>query len=773
MAGPGGTEVGRVSVRVVPDTDNFRKDVEKELKELQTLEAEIPITLDLEKFKAQIEEVKVQLKSIQDETVNVNVDKNGDKIGDFGKEVAAATREVEKLGKATKKAFKDGESGANGFRRTLSRVGQNIKQVGSQSASLAATIASGLAQSFASVGSTVASAGAQLLLWIPLLAAAAAGITFLVGAVAALIGGLPVLIAGLAGPIAAIVLGLDGIKNAAKSISPEFNKLKTTVSSVFQKGLTPVFKELKSLMPTLTSGLSGVATSLTQFVKALVDTATTSENIQNLKNAFKGMSTFIGDLTGGVQALFQAFLNVIGTTDLFGTLGRMIEDIASQFANFLNEINNNGSLGDGLKNLGLVVSSLTNLFFHLLAGALNFFNGASPGIKTLVDAITGFIDRIDWQGLGQKVGDAAAKFGDFLDKLDSQTIADFVDAFGNLATAVADLATGESGKLLLNLFLWLLQAIDGLIEGFSRLVKFLKDVAGGIGDFFGSFSSIGEQGMGGLLSGLQGGGSGVMSWLGGFLSTFGGMFGILPNELSDSGSKAMGGLQQGIQGGGGGAVGAAGDVKDGVSNVFTDSSTLLDPNGQQMINGLVNGIRSTMRFIAIALTGIKAAVTGAFAGAGGWLVGAGATIVSGLAVGIRSQFAVIRATLAALTSLIPSWKGPYSVDRKLLTPNGAVIMQSLVDGLNSGYGDVQKTLGGMTTDIAGAFGSSAFLNDVQASGADISAVGQAQLAVAGNIAPDGVATAVADALSNWNIVMDPTGVARLVKKGNQNLDRRR
>ena len=171
MAGPGGSEVGRVSVRVVPDTDNFRRDVEKELKEIQNLEAEITVTLDLEKFKAQIEEVKVQLKSIQDESVNVNIDKNGDALSDVGKDLASAAREAEKLGAATKKALADGDREASGFRRTVQRLGQNMQDFGKKAASLAGTVGSTLAQSFAMVGSAAVAAGAQLLLWIPSLRA--------------------------------------------------------------------------------------------------------------------------------------------------------------------------------------------------------------------------------------------------------------------------------------------------------------------------------------------------------------------------------------------------------------------------------------------------------------------------------------------------------------------------------------------------------------------------------------------------------------------------
>ncbi|GAB4584399.1 hypothetical protein [Nocardia sp. IFM 10818] len=57
MAGPGGKEVGRVSVRVVPDTEKFREALRRQLAaETKGLEVEIPVRADTKNFRRQIEQ---------------------------------------------------------------------------------------------------------------------------------------------------------------------------------------------------------------------------------------------------------------------------------------------------------------------------------------------------------------------------------------------------------------------------------------------------------------------------------------------------------------------------------------------------------------------------------------------------------------------------------------------------------------------------------------------------------------------------------------------
>ena len=98
---------------------------------------------------------------------------------------------------------------------------------------------------------------------------------------------------------------------------------------------------------------------------------------------------------------------------------------------------------------------------------------------------------------------------------------------------------------------------------------------------------------------------------------------------------------------------------------------------------------------------LRGAVTGAFAGAGSWLYNAGANVINGLLSGIRAGFGRVRSLLGELTGMLPDWKGPAAVDRRILEPSGRMVMQGLEAGMTREFASIQRTLGGLTSGLAG------------------------------------------------------------------------
>lgn len=86
---------------------------------------------------------------------------------------------------------------------------------------------------------------------------------------------------------------------------------------------------------------------------------------------------------------------------------------------------------------------------------------------------------------------------------------------------------------------------------------------------------------------------------------------------------------------------------------------------------------------------------------GSALLNAGRQLISGFIDGIRERFNSVRDTLSGLTDMLPSWKGPASRDRNLLTPAGNMIIEGFVDGLEEMYPEVRKSLLGLTDEVAG------------------------------------------------------------------------
>jgi len=100
-----------------------------------------------------------------------------------------------------------------------------------------------------------------------------------------------------------------------------------------------------------------------------------------------------------------------------------------------------------------------------------------------------------------------------------------------------------------------------------------------------------------------------------------------------------------------------------------------------------------------ATNAVRGAIVGAFAGAGSWLVSAGRRIIDGLISGIQSGFDRVRGLLSRLTSLLPDWKGPASVDMNILRKSGQLVMQGFEEGLTDRRKMIQDTLADLTGDL--------------------------------------------------------------------------
>jgi hypothetical protein len=769
MASAGGAEVGRVSVRVVPNLDDFRSKVKKELEEVENMEAQVQISLDLEKFKAQIEEVKALLKSISDETVNVKIDRDGG-VAKVEESLKGAASEAAKLGKGLKNALGDGDDTTRRMSKLSNVVesfGNFVQRAAGQAGQLAGQLGGQLADSARSFGSSLTQMIVQLVIWIPLLAAAAAGITFLVGAIAAGLGALPALIVGIGAPIAALVLGFDGVKAAAKQLSPELDHLKSTLSNTFEKSLTPVFKELKSIFPVLERGLNGVAVATSGFIGELVKVVTAKDNMKLLETALGNVKFFLDALAPGVKDFLTTLLKSSQASDIFKNIGGAVSDLLFQIDKFFNLAIQDGSLVKGVKNFRTLINDVGDLLSGLLTNSLKFFNAAEPGVSKFFNAIDSFFRKIDWDKLGKAFGDALTQVAEAIDQIPPQTIQDITDSFSELAKAIGDVFSGKSFDVLVAAFsvfidivTGVIHVIDFLLEGLAHLGDFIA----GIPDWFGELFKKGGEIIDGLQQGAFEKWLEFLAWLDGIKEGVLTFFATAPEWLLTKGGEILSGLQQGAFTKWVEFTTWLAGIKDKVINFFAGAIGWLVGKGQDILNGLRNGAVTAFNNVVAFLGSIPKIIIGFFAGAGNWLVQAGKNILDGLWSGIKSAFGKIQSLLGNLTSLIPSWKGPAGVDKKLLFGPGQLIMQGLASGLKSGFDPVQSLLGDMTGTIADSFGvplSAA----MSVNGADIAATGLAQVAVAGTVDTN-MQSSIAAALAGWTVELDANGIARLVNKAN-------
>lgn len=122
--------------------------------------------------------------------------------------------------------------------------------------------------------------------------------------------------------------------------------------------------------------------------------------------------------------------------------------------------------------------------------------------------------------------------------------------------------------------------------------------------------------------------------------------------------------------------------------------------GTQLITTLISSLWSTWRTKSGEnFNRIKNAITNFFSNAGQWLRDAGRRVIDGLIGGIRSKFDDVRNTLGNLTSMLPDWKGPAELDRRILRDAGRQVMEGFQAGIQDERGNVERLLRGITSDI--------------------------------------------------------------------------
>lgn len=152
-----------------------------------------------------------------------------------------------------------------------------------------------------------------------------------------------------------------------------------------------------------------------------------------------------------------------------------------------------------------------------------------------------------------------------------------------------------------------------------------------------------------------------------------------------------------------------------ISNVINWIANLIGWFGN-LVGVVWNTIRTIITIFSNLVPAIKdviGLVVGIFATLGSMIIHAigdvshllydiGKKIIDGLINGIKDKFGDVKQTLGDLTKKLTSWKGPESVDKKILFGAGRFVIGGFVEGLQSSFGDVQNTLGSLTAGLAPA-----------------------------------------------------------------------
>lgn len=596
----------------------------------------------------------------------------------------------------SKSGVKAGEQLAEGVKRGADGRLRNARgQFVKQSENLGESMGDGAGRSFASrFGRRVKSAfldaartGAKGFVNVlgSALSGAASAVVPIVSGVATLVGGTfiavlgAVLLPAILGIVSAAVTALAGIgvgigliglgALALKEVKPlqnAFKDLQKTLKDVGKaaaqplldpllKGVASFKKTIKDLQPTL----SGIFTKLAPAVKPLAD----------------ALGGFVKNVLGGIKD------SMPGIVAALAGFGRGLEWAGKVLGDFFRTIFSNSGLIDNtteglmklvlgpLKLLGPMISGLNVVFgawnniIRLIAES-NILGQIADQILAFVDGGTGALARISaaWGPLAAAIQNVWDKIKAFAGEDDAGKL---MTRFQEVVQAIKD-AWGPLGAFLKTVWDEAIAFLKRVWE--EQFVPWWNDTA----------KPWLEEAIKGAFEMAWNAAKGVVA----------GKINEIRGTISRGAASFVAAHRNGLA-----------NLPSTVGSIFLQVNARIGQSLRTAATAAGNGARNIVNRIRSALQAVHSAVVGAFAGAAGWLISAGRNIMNGLVSGIEAGIGRVRSALNRVTDLIPDWKGPASVDKKLLRRNGQLVMQGFQRGLLDERTQVQRLLGGLTNAL--------------------------------------------------------------------------
>jgi hypothetical protein len=447
VAGPGGREIGRVSVRVLPDTTAFGK--------------------ALARYLARIERSsRVQIRAVLDDSGLVA---DARALAAMAENAAKVTLPTELDDKRAEFQFRELARHLSGRSVKLDvdvneRAAEQIKQIGTSftrlsGASLNIAGLASTAQTLAGVAAAAVQASGALLL-LP-----AAGL-----AVAAVIGTLVLGFQGFGdalksmGDPAQFAAALANLAPAAadtarsiKNLRPAFGALRLDVQQRLFTGMGATITQLaNAYLPTLRTGLGGIASALNESARAfagflaapqsVADTGTILDNIRAalstlapagaaVAQVFRDIATvgsgFLPQLASGITRSTQRFAEFIATARQTGKLQSWISGGLSALS----------QMWQILKNLGSIVKSVF--------GALDASGGGFLAFLTDVTGkLAAFLKSAEGMAVLDALADASAAAGQAISGVFGTALAELGPVIVRLAPGFAEFVSQLSGGLV-------------------------------------------------------------------------------------------------------------------------------------------------------------------------------------------------------------------------------------------------------------------------------------------------------------------------------------
>jgi phage-related protein len=482
VAGPGGRTAGRVSVRVVPDTSKFRKDLTKDLEKLErSLTVKIPTRIDTKRVARDAARVNADLQrqlANVDVNVNLNTSAVGKQIDRLARDRTATIRpEIDRAALA-------------GASQALGLLAQSMAGLGRRAVGLSAATAgiAALASGAASAVVPVVQLGTAL----APLAGFAAALPAVAGAAGAAMGTLAVATVGVGDALGAIVEGdaekiseaLDKLSPAARSLAREFEDLLPALRDVQQEVQESLFAPLEGeverlgerLLPTLTTGMVDVADAAGGAARQLTEFAGSGRSLAFLDALFASTATSIRNAESALPN-FLSGLAAIGTAGLpfVEELGTALDVASERFRAWADEAVRSGDVTAWIEDAVDTLSQLGDIAGNVAGIIGSIFSAAGDGgLLATIENLTGEMDEFLSSAEGMEALEGLFEGLSLTGSALSPVLSALVSGIGALAPAIGRIARAFGPVLT--------SAIDGLVPALAELEPGIIAVVEALGD---------------------------------------------------------------------------------------------------------------------------------------------------------------------------------------------------------------------------------------------------------------------------------------------------
>jgi len=604
--------------------------------------------------------------------------------------------------------------------------------------------------------------------------------------------GVPAILGATAIAAGAVILGLEGIKDAFKSNQQALNNLKTSVADTFRKELQPAVKDINNILPQLRTGFQEIAKSMSGIANSVTRAFATS-GVRAFNSLIGPTSTLLSNIGAAIGPVLVGLLNMAGIgARVFAPMTSGAEGAARAFQSFTESAEGiqkiegwiRGGI-DALKQIGSVLSDVGRIFSSVFKAFREAGVGLGETFGTAVSSIADFFESLEGQtvlkSVAQALSSLATTVGTFLGPalkaiaplippllaifttLASQISAVLLPAIQTLAPILTTILTflsenmewiGPTVLVIVGAFLaWKIAALAlNAVLALNPFVLIAAAIVAALFFIITHWDQVKEAfrvGWEFIKNVFETAWNAIVNVVNTGIDWVVNLVRDAWNSIRDTAVDIWNSITNALRTAWNNAKQAAADIWNGVKQFFGDTWNNIRQGAVDGFNKVVDFVKSIPQKIKDALGDL-----------GRLLLEAGKAVITGLLNGIKEAAQKVFDFVSTIAGKIASLKGPLPYDRVLLIPAGNAIMAGLVKGLAEGSKDVYGFVSGVGDDIAKTLNST--IAGKYSAGSLAATVDDSRVVIE---AGDSLYNQVLAAIEGWAINFDSRGVAYKTKTG--------